>query len=319
MSEPSSPGTEAVATNGQRASGSGQDQDSAAGQAAPPDPWFEPVPHTEGTSGDNGPPGDGGAYTGEVSDDTGWFLRTGRAGLLPDSMTESWEESGQPAGRADTAGAPPWAGDQAQQGPHEPPPWESGPWPGPGEDRPQLAPAGTPAAPGPVSPAAADTGNWQATAAVGASILPIVLPGLALGVVGLRRSRVTGTGRTASWAAIALSLVWAVILIVWVASSGGTAAGACGGYENAVSIQVSQVSRDLSTGAPQPVVNADLRQAITQANSAAAQAQQVTARNAMATLTASLLQVAADASASDAAKRQRVAAAEAAMAQACKA
>ncbi len=151
------------------------------------------------------------------------------------------------------------------------------------------------------------------------SILPVVLPGLALGIVGLRRARVTGTGRAASWLAIAISVIWAVILTVWLASSGGTTAGACGGYENAVSIQVSQVLRDLASGAPQTVLAADLRQAVSQANNAAAQAQQVAARNAMATLTASLQQVASDGSASDAARHQQVADAESAMASACKA
>lgn len=316
MSEPSSPGTEAVGANGQPAQGSGQDQESGAGRTPPQDPWLESATRADGTSAPNGV---GSAYTGEVSDDTGWFLRTGRAGLLPDSMTESWEQARHAMDRPETAGAPPWAGDRAQQGHDAPPPWESGPWPGPGEDITQLHPSGAAGTARPVSPAAADTGNWQATAALGASILPVVLPGLALGIVGLRRSRVTGTGRTASWLAIALSVVWALILTVWLASSGGTAAGACGSYENAVSIQISQVLHDLATGAPQPVLNADLRQAITQANSAAAQAQQVAARNAMATLTAGLQRVAADSSASDAARHQQVAADAAAMASACKA
>jgi hypothetical protein len=308
MSEPNIPGADAVIGNGQRTLGSGRDHEAVAEDAASPDPWFEPARSADG---------DGRAHAAEVSDDTGWFLRTGRAGLRPDSMTETWEETGPAGDRPRPAGAPPWAGDRPGPDQGAPPPWESGPWPGPGEDRPDLPPAaGGPAA---LSPAAADTGNWQATAALGASVLPVVLPGLALGILGLRRSRVTGTGRTASWLAIALSVVWAVILTVWLATAGGTAAGACGRYQSAVSIQVSQVLHDLATGAPQPVLNSDLRQAITQANAAAAQAQQVAARDAMATLTASLQQVEADGSASGAARHQQVAAAAAAMASACKA
>jgi hypothetical protein len=306
MSEPGSPGADAAGANGQLTHGSGRDQQPSAEDEAAFDPWFEPVRSGDPAAG----------HGVEVSDDTGWFLRTGRAGLLPDSITESRDDSRPEQERLETAGAPPWAGDRATTAADAPPPWESGPWPGPGAKRPQSAgPAGTT----PASPAAADTGNWQATAAAGVSILPLVLPGLALGTIGLRRARITGTGRAASWLAIGISLIWAVILTVWLASSGGTTASACGGYENAVSIQVSQVLRDLASGAPQAVLTADLRQAITQANNAAAQAQQVTARDAMATLTARLQQVAADGSAASTLRHQEVAAAAAQMASACKA
>lgn len=307
MSEPNIPGADAVVANGQRKPGSGRDEDAVTEDAASADPWFAPA---------SGSDGDSRAHAAEVSDDTGWFLRTGRAGLLPDSMTESWEETGHARDRLQPAGAPPWAGDRPGPDQGVPPPWESGPWPGPGEDRSYRPAAGGRAA---LSPAAADTGNWQATAALGTSVLPVVLPGLALGILGLRRSRITGTGRTASWFAIAFSLMWAVILTVWLAAAGGTAPGACGSYQSAVSIQVTQVLRDLTTGAPQSVLNSDLRQAITQANTAAAQAQQVTARNAMASLTASLQQVAAEGSRSAAVRHQQVAAAAAAMTSACKA
>jgi hypothetical protein len=308
MSEPGGPGSDAASANGQLPHGPGRDQDAPAEAEAEaaPDPWFAPV-----TSGDaTARPGV------EVSDDTGWFLRTGRAGLRPDSMTESWEESGPGPERLRTTSAPPWAGDQSAGATGAPPPWESGPWPGPGGEAPRP---GGPGGTAPASPAAADTGNWQATAAAGASILPLVLPGLALGILGLRRARVTRTGRAASWLAIAISVAWAVVLIVWLASSGGTTASACGGYQSAVSIQVSQVLRDLSSNAPQNVLTADLRQAISQANNAAAQAQQVTARDAMATLTARLQQVAADGSAADSLRHQEVAAAAAELASACKA
>lgn len=315
MSEPNSPSTEAAVTNGRMTDGSGRDQETAANDAPPQDPWFESDQQPGGTQ-----PADG-LELGPGGDlhDTGWFLRTGRAGLMPDSMTETWEETGHSIERPETSAAPPWAGDRAEQDAGAPPPWESGPWPGPGEDGPNQQPAAGTDGHAVVSPAAADTGNWQATAAVGAGLVPLVLPGLILGVIGLRRSQVTGTGRTASWLAIGLSVIWAAILIVWLASAGGTAAGGCGSYQNAVSIQVSQVLHDLATGAPQTVLTADLRQAITQANSAAAQAQQVTARDAMATLTAGLQQVAAEGSRSATARHQQVAADAAAMASACKA
>jgi len=223
--------------------------------------------------------------------------------------------------RAATAGAPPWAGDVPAPGQDAPPPWESGPWPGPGEARPATARPATarPAARLAQSPAAADTGNWQSTAAFVS--VPLVVPGLVLGVVGLRRARVTGTGRTASWLAIAFSAIWAIVLGVWIASAGSTAGDACGSYQTGVSYAVSQVLHDLASGAPPSVVSADLDQAISQANAAAAGAQQVPGRNAMATLTASLEQAAAQAagSASDAAVHQQVAVAEAAMVSACKA
>ncbi len=263
-----------------------------------------------------------------------WFLRTGRAGLQPGSMTESGPESGWAAPRRAAAGAPPWAGDQAGPITDAPPPWESGPWPGPGEEAgPDSRPGTGPErqrgerqygamgqAAGPASPAAADTGNWQAWAAVVAGLLPAVVPGLVLGLLGLRRARVTGTGRAGSWLAIACSAIWAVILVVWLASAGGTAASACGNYQNVVGYPVSQVLRDLATSAPAGVLDPDLQKAISQANSAAASAQQVTARNAMATLTSSLQQVAGEqASTSDAVMRQQVKAAAAAMTSACRA
>jgi hypothetical protein len=307
----------------------------------------EPHARRAGESGTGGPGPE--ERAAPAPDDAGaraeWFLRTGRAGLLPESMTESEPDSSRAAPRRATAGAPPWAGDQAGPITDAPPPWESGPWPGPageeagagpragaGPERQrgepsygdrhygerQSAAMSQPA--GPASPAAADTGNWQAWAAGVAGLLPVVVPGLVLGLLGLRRARVTGTGRAGSWLAIACSAIWAVILVVWLVSAGGTAASACGNYQNVVGYPVSQVLHDLATSAPAGVVDSDLQKAISQANSAAASAQQVTARNAMATLTTSLQQVAGEqTSTSDAVMRQQVKAAAATMASACKA
>jgi hypothetical protein len=324
MSETDGPGGDAAVANGQlpeepggdqaAGSGAGSSRAADAGESGS-ESWFQPA-NAGGALSENG--ADGAEYYGSAAAQADWFLRTGRAGLLPDSMTESWEEDGHAELRAATAGAPPWAGDSSAPGPDAPPPWESGPWPGPGEPRPESA---RPAARAEPSPAVADTGNWQSTAGVVAGLVPVVVPGLVLGVLGLRRARVTGTGRTASWLAIAFSAIWAVVLVIWIASAGSTAAGGCGSYQNGVSYAVSQVLHDLSSGAPRSVVTSDLHQAINLANTAAAGAQQVGGRNAMATLTADLQQVASEAtgSTSAGALHQQVAAAEAVMVSACKA
>ena len=318
MPEPNGPGIEAVVTTGQLPDDSGLDQETAADVDELRDPWFEPEPRGAGRAADGQDEPDGGDPHGAASSQAEWFLPAGRVGLLPDSMTESWDDRGHAIARPETAGAPPWAGDRAGPAREAPPPWESGPWPGPGEERPHHV-AAADASPA-LSPADADTGNWQASAALGAGLLPVVVPGLLLGMLGLRRARVTGTGRTAAWLAIAFSAIWAAILVVWLASAGGTASGACGGYQNDVNYPVSQVLHDLATAAPPSVLSADLHLAITRANSAAAQAVQVPARNAMATLTAGLQQVAAEgSSASDAVRHQQVAADADALAGACRA
>ncbi|HXW45659.1 MAG TPA: DUF4190 domain-containing protein [Streptosporangiaceae bacterium] len=312
MSEPSDLASGAGAANGHLAR-AGREQEAAAEAPAPADPWFEPAPKVDHGNGHAG------AYDPEQTD---WFLRTGRAGLLPDSMTESWEESGHAAPRPETSAAPPWAAEAPAPATDEPPPWESGPWPDPDEARPEWHPRPSAARQVRAAPAD-DTGNWQALAAVVTGVLPLVIPGAVLGVLGLRRARATGgTGRIASLAGIALSAVWAVILVVWLLSGGGSAASACGSYQNDVSYPVSQVLRDLSSGAPRSVLTSDLQQAISQANSAAAGAQQVTGRNAMSTLTSGLQQVLSEVgnrrAYSYSQMRQQVAADAAAMATACK-
>src|SRR5262245_59652311 len=106
----------------------GSDNGAADGAAA--DPWFTPGPKADS----HGVPFDP-AATAE------WFLPTGRAGLLPESMTVFADEaqSGPPMAqypaRIESAAAPPWAGEATFTGPaaEAPPPWETGPWPGPGE------------------------------------------------------------------------------------------------------------------------------------------------------------------------------------------
>jgi hypothetical protein len=301
MSEPSDVASGAGSANG-RVTHAGREQ----GSAGPADPWFEPEPKPD------------------ARQQTDWFIRTGRAGLRPDSVNESWEETGHVTPRPETSAAPPWAGDAAAAATAEPPPWESGPWPGPDEARPEWhAQQDGPWAGGPRRPASDDTGNWQALAAVITGVLPLVVPGVVLGVLGLRRARQAGTGWLTSWVGIGLSVIWAVILVVWVAGGGNSVPNPCGGDQNAVSTAVSRVLHDLSSRAPRSALTTNLRQAITQANSAAADAQQVSGRDAMSTLTGGLQQVLIEVTAgrssySYAQMRQQVAADAVAMTSACK-
>jgi hypothetical protein len=312
MSEPNGQGTDSGAALRQLAEEPAPNLESATSN----DPWFGPAEKPRGyqtldsdamdaagwpKAADNGhepaAPAAAGPETGaslqtaepgDARSAEEWFLRTGRAGLMPDSMSEIWDdEDTHVFARPDTAGAPPWAGDQRDQEVEEPPPWESGPWPGPGEERPARQPR-SPRQPGPRRAASDDTGNWEATAALVAGILPLVLPGAVLGVLGLRRARSTGTGRMPSWIGIALSAIWAVVLIVLLASGGSSASGCSGSSQGAVSGAMSTVLRDLSSGAPVSTVKADLSQAMSQANAAAAGAQQVTVRGAYVTLTTGL-------------------------------
>src|SRR5215469_11969604 len=141
-----------------------------AADSATSDPWFAPGPKAAG----NVPDSVGAAEYAGAAESAGaepatavrgpgavagaattaeWFLPTGRAGLLPESMTVSSEEdqSGQPgaqySARIQSAGAPPWAGEVTGPATGTPPPWETGPWPGPGEDRTSRK-AGAPASGG---------------------------------------------------------------------------------------------------------------------------------------------------------------------------
>jgi hypothetical protein len=282
MSEPNGPGTDSRAAFGQLTEDARPEQEVV---AAPPDPWFEPGPKPDGYQSLAQDDPDAGQEADAPHDAEEWFLRTGRAGLLPASMTESLDEHTDVSERPDTAGAPPWAGERADQDVEEPPPWESGPWPGPGEERPAASPRSTAAGPSALSEAADDTGNWQAMAAAVAGILPLVLPGAVLGVLGLRRSRSTGTGRMASWLGIGLSAIWAVILIVVLAGVGGPSAPGCPATSQAA---VTTVLHDMSAGAPVSTAIADLTKAISQENSAAAAVQQLPARDALVTLTTGL-------------------------------
>jgi hypothetical protein len=314
MSEPNGKGTHSRAALRQLA-----DEAAPTGEpATSTDPWFAPAPKphgyqpldpdamdaagwpkvagngheppvSEAAVAETGASPETAAEPGVPSRPDEWFLRTGRAGLMPESMSETWgDEDTHVFVRLDTASAPPWAGDQQDQEVEEPPPWESGPWPGPGEERPTRPPRSA----GGQSPTrrttSDDAGNWQAMAAPVAGVLPLVLPGVVLGVLGLRRARSTGTGQLPSWIGIALSAIWAIVLIVLLASGGSSGPSCSASSQAAVSGAMSTVLRDLSSGAPASTVKADLSQAMSQANAAAAGAQQVSTRSAYVTLTTGL-------------------------------
>jgi hypothetical protein len=312
MSEPNGQGTDSGAALGQLAADARLDPESPASN----DAWFDPGPKPHGyqpldadamdaagwPAGSDGPdraaaqaPADSrtgqrqgaGADGDAAADPEEWFLRTGRAGLLPDSITESWDdEDTHVFARPDTAAAPPWAGDQPEHEVEEPPPWESEPWPGPGEARPARQPR--PSQPRILNQPGDDADNWQSVAALIAGIAPLVVPGVVLGVLGLRRARSTGTGRMTSWLGICCSAIWAVVLIVLLASSGGSGAGCPASTATAVGSAVTTVRHDLSGAAQPSTLKTDLVTAISQANSAAAAVQQVQARSAFLVLTTEL-------------------------------
>jgi hypothetical protein len=282
------------------------------------DSWFEPVRRADRPPAGNGHAGELGdldaVWAGDGDGTDGrppaeWFLRMGRAGLLPESMTVS-SDDGEATGewRYDAAGSPPWAGDVVVTD-GEPPPWESGPWPEPGDARTRTPgsddgvprPDGVrPAAQGRLSqagqvaaPPTAAGANWQARAALITGLLPLVVPGIVLGVLGLRRSKAVGYGQAASLAGIALSVVWAVVLGFLVIGSGGSPAAGCS-VPRAVSTSYAQVMKDFSAGAAASAQSADVTAAAGQANAAAASAAQLPLRSALFALARDLEQAQSD-------------------------
>lgn len=242
--------------------------------------------------------------------DVPWFLPAGRAGLAPDSVTVDGEAgAGDPAVGpqsepvTEIAGGPPWAGEPPGQDLNTPPPWESGPWPGSGLAAGDGAVLPGAVLPGPVLPGAvrhrphpadgaeeAAAGNRLATAALVAGIAGIaVLPGLILGVLGLRRARASGTGLLKSWLAIVLSLLWAAGIVVIAALGHGSPADpGCSGYQASGRAAAARASAALSAGAPASQLGPDLSQAARAVNSAAARARGVPVRNALSALTGDL-------------------------------
>jgi hypothetical protein len=128
------------------------------------------------------------------------------------------------------------------------------------------------------SAAAADdsaAANPLAAPALAAGILGIaVLPGVILGILGLRRAAVTGTGRVQSWLGIALSAVWAAGIIVLALPGPGAAADpGCAQYRSTGSTAVARVVSALRPGAPTARLRAALGPAADAVNDAAARAQ----------------------------------------------
>jgi hypothetical protein len=221
----------------------------------------------------------------------------------------------QTTARTDVAGAPPWAAEPVGQEPGAPPPWESGPWPShepgsPDNGRPEsgdwpadpsetaydiVVPDDIRDPPGyhplsPDEPAEPAATNRLATGALVAGIAGIlVVPGLVLGILGLRRARVTGVGTVQSWVGIAASLVWAIgIVVVATLPGGGSSADpGCAGYQSA-SAAVTRVTSALAAGAPAGQLRSDLGQAAGAVNSAAATAQDMSVRSALSVMTGDL-------------------------------
>jgi hypothetical protein len=150
-----------------------------------------------------------------------------------------------------------------------------------------IRPAGGRSTAGPAEPAA----NGYATAALILGIAGIlVVPGIAAGILGLRRAKVTGTGQAQSWLGIGLSLLWAVGIIV-VVSLPGTSVSAdagCGAYRASGRAAVARVTSALGSSAPAAQLRTDLSAAASAVNSAAAQAQDVDVRSALSGLTEDL-------------------------------
>lgn len=138
--------------------------------------------------------------------------------------------------------------------------------------------------------AEAAASNRLATGALVAGIAGIlVVPGLVLGILGLRRARITGVGTVQSWLGIAASLVWAIgIVVVATLPGGGSSADpGCAGYQSA-GASVTRVSSALAAGTPAGQLRSDLDKAAGAVNSAAATAQDMSVRSALSVMTGDL-------------------------------
>jgi hypothetical protein len=302
-----------AATAAEAASGAGMAEAGSgpaiADDARPDDPWFGPGPKTDvDAAGSNDAYADGGEANpsaGESANGPGalqadWFLRTGRAGLLPDSMTvvsddadaASTPSAGHHEARFAAAGAPPWAGETTDVSASAPPPWETGPWPGPAGLRlPASAPPASAAMAG--TTAAAMQVRWPARTVVTAGLLPLVVPGLVLGIWSLRQPGGRAV-RRASWLAIGASIAWVVIIILIVGVTSGGSAASCGGYPAAVHQAYEKALSDLSGNAPASVQAADLETAASRANASAAATGQIGVRTALFAMASDMAQARAD-------------------------
>ncbi len=231
-------------------------------------------------------------------------MPTGRAALMPESMTVSPADEDQPEqaqggvpaprDRGGCYALPPWAGEAAALAAGAPP-WETGPWPGPGAGRASAVADGpAPDSSAPASPAPASA-PWSPGAVLAAGLVPLVIPGLVAGALSFRRSKAGDPVRRASLLAIVASLAWAVIIVVVVASTSGGSAASCQ-YPVAVHQAYARAMTDLSSNAQASVTVADLGQAATRANASAAATAtgDITVRSALFAMTADLQQARAD-------------------------
>jgi hypothetical protein len=176
-----------------------------------------------------------------------------------------------------------------------PPPWETGPWPGPGQARPVRSAAPRESEPGTAAPGSPAPAGLPAGIVLAAGIVPLVVPGLVTGIVGLRRARLAGSSQLASWAAIALSVVWAVVLILVFAGGNGSQPNACAGYPAPVRQAYTSAVTDLARTTVGAAQAADIRHAAAIADGAAAAASgQNSVRSSLAELADDLEQAGAD-------------------------
>jgi hypothetical protein len=136
-------------------------------------------------------------------------------------------------------------------------------------------------------------GRWPARTVVTAGLIPLVVPGLVVGILSLRQPGGRPV-RTASWLAIGASIAWAVIIVLIVAGISGGSAGSCGGYPAAVHQAYEKAMTDLSDHAPVSVQAADLDTAANRANASAAAAGQISVRSALFVLANDMAQARAD-------------------------
>jgi hypothetical protein len=237
-----------VATKPQLAAPAGGGDDDIA------DPWFTPGPKADAGYQPSEPAADHGIGADDTAE---WFLPTGRAGLQPESMTESsWDDQGEVltdrVGRREAAGAPPWGPDSASTAAGEPPPWENGPWPGPGAlaARKHQAPSAAP----------------KAGARAGSNT--------ELSLLGLLRTRLV----LAIGAAVVVVVVAVVVIVI---SLPGGPAGGCATYPAVVHQAYARAMNDLNGHADASTLAADLGQAASLANQSAAAEGQITARTAL--------------------------------------
>ncbi|HSR85497.1 MAG TPA: hypothetical protein VLM11_15085 [Streptosporangiaceae bacterium] len=293
------------------------------------DPWFAPGPKIAAS------PEGADAYPASAEPDSDasigadgyarqaeWFLRTGRAGLHPDSAPSLDEASAKPAEddhevRHTAAGAPPWAGETTAVSASTPPPWENGPWPGPhGLKSPGSSDVGDNAQTGnrardsaatetDAASAVADNWDvngaaamgtpalWSARTVVTTGLIPLVVPGLVVGVLSLRQHGNQAV-RRASWLAIGASVAWALIIILIVVGVSGGAAASCGSYPAAVHQAYEKAMSDLRSNAPASVQAADLESSATLANASAASAGQIGVRTALFSMANDMAQARSD-------------------------